>query len=1110
MDEEKEQNNGQAQNTKSVLSNVAKKQAEKGKRKVFKKMIIVLVAKLLIAFCIAFGIYLFISSVLHYLDVLDSNESKEASTSAIVYSSNSSKANKIVVNNNNITSDGAYELTYKFKDEEGKSCTEQEAIKIIKRNLLKQNEKIDLEAFTESELKIIGTLMNNGLETGKYSEEELKALVVFVKADIAGKSYNLSSGNRKKVKVENIANKDEVYGTIDVHKTTVTDDGYKEIKLEYVPYSTLKNMINSTNNSALNKFSVDSKGNIVIAKASSNIIKHEYQGANGSGLSETEMAKIETEDDVEEYIMKEYTIPVNSEQYLSKYIASYGFLSDLLIATQNVNFCLEIAEIALNSKIVLNIKEEKTVTNTYEKTNYSQTTLEYDYVSYQVTGYNILEEWKSVASGSGSPNGNSTLSVYGWNGSVNASEGSKTFEWTYNDEDYELNYTSSPEKWSLSRCEVVEKTESSSPKKVGTQELIVGGHISESYENYAIDEDYTSKKEYNYTVITETSSINYKYDIDISEIDCWYLTYKRPYTPPKVTTTPISPPEDVDGEFPEEATVVQETTNNASIIGSNAAVSGFIERKEQEYINNNPEVDEAECVITGLTIKSKSKTSSKVQEYEGARTTYKFGDESELDTTQVQFKNMEYVNNIPTYTSKGEKGFLYVYDKYITGGIDLCLKNDAEKELFEMLEVNEETVNVSDVMRFLLYVYDGIDRGITDLDKTFKVIDISTVSKGGIGVSAFGCNLTKEEFIAATEKYQGDSILATLAELFYDICTLPEYNVNPCLAYTWAAYESGWGKSAVDDKNLFQMGTYTDQTSGFRYDSYEDSIKAFCQWVVNASDPSTNLYSFCYTRAEDYATVNNKFKGTPDNNIYALFSTYANVGYVHNGNTRACIKNAYNYLNDGIYECNHADDDPPTMQERADYMDWIISSRIDLAKTIFGIDCFVGHGSLVEAAYEVADHFMNSGVTVHYAAKHKGGNNIILPDQHNIQACYDLPFERPETYGIVCTTFVNLAIWKAGLIDTETMNTFAIHSPIRSAVSMQSLDGWEIIDSADELQEGDVVWSEGHTWIYMDGDKMLDQSYCVINSSGADTRGVLKDARGALAGFKKGFRYVGS
>lgn len=954
MDEEKEQKNGQAQTPASALNKGAKKLGEQAKKKVVKTIIATLVPILLKGIVIILAIYLAISAISHFLDAYDSEESKQASGSAIVYG-DKAKANKITVDIKNITNNGGYKLSYKFKGEKGKILTDNEAIKQIKEDLFEENEKIDLSKFSDSELKIIGALMYNGLETGKYNEEQLKALAIFVKTDIAGRRFDLRSGDNKEVTVDEMSKSDVVYGTLELHKTTpITDEEgnlvYEEVKLEYLAYEVFSELIEKKDKSVLSKFSLDENGNLLIARMWSKTTKYTYQYIDGTEVSESDMDKISEEyisEGKSEFDVLEYQLPINYEKYIIKYIATYGFLSDLLIATTNVDFCLDISELALNSKIVLNLREEVTSTDRYDETMYTQTTLLYDYITYEVNGYNVTEHWETIETGNGSPSNSSTPSSYGWSsgmGYTETGENGRTliYRWKKAGQDYKLNYInlSSYKKWTLYKRR---EEETQSKKESGSGTLIVGGHITETDGEYAIDEDYTAKEEFTFKKIEESYTWGSKFDIDISEIDGWYLKYKRPYEKPIVETTIINPPSDENGQYPQESEVILEPTKDSGIINSDEHVISFIKDKEDEYLKKNLNIDKVECNVTELSVKKKTKTNSKLINFSGTKNEYKFGNEEQLDTTQAHFKNLKYLNGAPTFTEEGEDGkpeigFLYIYDQYMKAEIDLCLQNDAEKKFFEVLESNKETQDVSDIMKFLLYVYDGIDRGVTDLDKSFKVIDIVFFNRKGI--SPFGCNLTKEEFLEGTRKIRPDSVLAGLGELFYDVCM--EYDVNPCLAYIWAAYESGWGSSAVDDKNLFQMGTYTDQTSGFTYASYEDSIRAFCEWVLDASNPSSSLYSFCYTRAQEFATVNEKFKGTPDSNIYALFSPFGWVGYVHNGNARACIKMTYEYFSEKEYECTHGDTEDTTMQERADYMDFIISSRIEFTKEVFGKNCFIG------------------------------------------------------------------------------------------------------------------------------------------------------------------------
>lgn len=1036
MDEEK--NNGRAQKPASALQKGAKKAKQRARRKLFRKIILAILPKLLMILIPVIIGYIIIAAMVDFIDKDYSEEFKTITENSLNFSS-ATKKNKINVNINNVTSGGAYQLTYKFNNEEGKTCTESEAIEMIKEQLVEENDKIRLSAFSDSELKIIGSLMANGLETADYSEEELKALAIFVKADIAGQSFDCRT-DKDTIEIEDLQDNDLVYGIIELHKLTPTSSGYEEKELEFISYSEFKNLISSNNSEVLDKFSVDNDGYMVIAKASSTTIKYTYQYSGGGTMSEADIANLPedyTGEDKNEYKIKEYPLKVNYKQYLKKYIASYGLLTDLLIATRNVDFCLELAEIALNSKIVLNVREETVQTSTHQVTKITQTNLYYDYISYEITGTS--------------------------------------------------NQASNNIRQSQSNI------------------LIRNGHISETYENYSIDEDYSRKEISECFITLDTSSENYRYDIDIAEIDCWYLYYKRPYAEPEQKTSTFSKPSDYVGQFSETAEEVSGTSTGAS----NAA-KNYLDSVKKTIKENNSNVNDFNGGITEIRTEKKSKYDTTVTEYKGGRITWKFGDETDLDTTHVQFKNITYINNALSFTKSGKKGFLYFYDKYIMDEIDLYVENDAEKKMFEMLDADSDTQIYTDIIKFLLYAYDGVDRGVTDLDKTFRVIDLNL--RTGIGASAFGCSLSRDEFITAAEAY-GQSVIASLAGNFYDICA--KYDVNPCLAYGFAALESAWGGSSSEDHNLFQMGTGYGQEHGNWYDTYDDSIEDFCKWVVSAANPSSQLYSWSLSRGESYATVNSSFNGRPENNMYVLFCMYCTLPPVHDGDCRACIEHSCDFL--GLAnECNHADNDAPTVKEHSEYLQYQVGLRVKIAEDVFGKGCIKLNNSVVEGAYEVADHFMNSGVDVHYGGFYAGTNNINLPDYHNIEDCYNLPIEYPEHYGIVCTTFVNLAIWKAGLIDTETINEFHLHSPIGSASKMDLMEGWDIIDDPSDLQEGDVVWSEGsngdgaHTWIYMDGDQMLDQSYCVINSDGSDTRGILKSASGSLQKFRRAWRYVGT
>lgn len=249
MDEEKQQD-GVIKKTGDALKKGAKKQAKNFAKKIIKKVIMAVatfVLKVVIPIILAIII---ITSIANFLEKLFSDSSKEANAFAVKYTGSSSSGtgedeesslNSIIVDINNTTENGAYKLTFEFKDENGNLYSEEQAISNIKNDLLEENEDLDLTRFSNSELKIIGALMYNGLMVEDCNEEELKALVIFLKADIASQSFDLRSGDDTNIDIETLRSNDEVYGTLELHKTTVQTDengdvSYKEIKLEYVPY----------------------------------------------------------------------------------------------------------------------------------------------------------------------------------------------------------------------------------------------------------------------------------------------------------------------------------------------------------------------------------------------------------------------------------------------------------------------------------------------------------------------------------------------------------------------------------------------------------------------------------------------------------------------------------------------------------------------------------------------------------------------------------------------------------------------------------------------------------------------------------------------------------
>ena len=753
MDEEK-QKDGLIKKAGDALKKGAKDQAKKSMQKVFKKVIMAIAPILLKFVAVVLIAAIVVTAISDFLDKLKGRTSKEANAFSVYYAGTSSEEdeesslNRIIIDTKNVTDDGAYILTFEFKDGKGNLFTEEQALTNIKVELARQNADIDLNQFSNSELKIIGTLMYNGLKVEKYNEEQLKALAIFVKADIAANNFDLRSADKigQTVKLEDMTDNDYVYGTLQMHRTKASEGYDSEQKLEFIPYGdentpgTFCYMDRNSDTNIINKFSIDDEGKAVFARWSTVNTTHVYKDANGNKLSQNQIQQNIPEENIFENQNKTFitTTSFNYRQYLARYVENYGFLSDLLVVTDNVDFCLDLAQLAFNGKIVINIKEELSITDSTKITTYTQTKLLYDYVDYTISGQKAIinTSWSKVTSGSGSPSSSTTLKdIYGWSSTLTPesvvggpSGGTTTYKWINenNGTVYKLDFTStlSYSGWILYSLKV-DTTYEDLPDLKRQNELIKLDHINEEYEEYTIDEDITKQEVFVYTIETTSHSESNSCSYEISELDGWYLKYHKQYEEPTTQTTGTSDARSDKGQYPKDATEVLTTTDDKEA-KKYKEVKDYIDSKEKEYKDNNSATT-VTSTVSKLVIKEKVKTDEE-ETYTSSTTKYKFGEEI-ADTTEVQIKNVEFINSQPTFTkgSGEEIGFLYVYDKYINSEVDLFLENDSETKLFELLEEASSTHQYSNIIKYLLYIYDGIDRGVTDLN--IKIIDIQEMNK---------------------------------------------------------------------------------------------------------------------------------------------------------------------------------------------------------------------------------------------------------------------------------------------------------------------------------------------------------------------------------------------
>lgn len=776
MDEDEKNNSNNQGGIKNALKQGAKKQAKDSMKKAIKIIIQALKPILLKLAITLITTIIVLETVSYIVDKVKGEKSKKAKDSAlstpysVSYDSDSEeneedakKSNKMIVNMENISSDGAYIIKYQFVDENGNEYSEKDAIEKIKEKIKKAG--LDPNKLTDSELKIVGTLIFNGLdiEELRYTEEKLKALALFVKADIASQNFDMrkSSEIGKEVPIDKLSENDEIYGTLQVHRTKVEGGSngsptQNEVALEYIAYGdeettgTFCYMEKQKDLNIINKFSINKEGKLVVAKWGTTTTTYTYQDESGAEISADKVPeKNRGEGSTENFISIQ---EIDFRRYISKYVLNYEALSDFLIITNNADFCTDLAKLAFNGKIVINIKEELTETEVEDIKDYTDTNLLYDYVKYNITGKrdNVTSAWQTIDSGSGEiPD---SVKNRGWNSGMTPTKqesitnGQKiTWEWEQNSIKYRLEYmmSSNGRSWIL-RKEVENTNTTDIPTESNKNpdgDLIANAHIKEQYASedgkttFGIDEDYTAKEEKKYKVILNTARKSNLYKFEISEIDTWYLSYKKEYETPEVESTPYDlETTNEKGEFTEKAEEIL-NTQDAKEIEKDKHVKEFINKKEETFKNQNSGSKNVNCTVTSLKVMQKTKSDIKKSVEVKVSNRYKFGEEK-ADTTDVKLKNVEYTNSAPRFVDNADNGFLKIYNDYVANKkIDLYLSGDAEDWLTDLFEQDDKTINIIEIFRYMLYIYDGIDRGITEFNlEVLSPKELKTFKSGGLAL----------------------------------------------------------------------------------------------------------------------------------------------------------------------------------------------------------------------------------------------------------------------------------------------------------------------------------------------------------------------------------------
>lgn len=451
-------------------------------------------------------------------------------------------------------------------------------------------------------------------------------------------------------------------------------------------------------------------------------------------------------------------------------------------------------------------------------------------------------------------------------------------------------------------------------------------------------------------------------NIELTKADSWIAIAEKVYQPSDVKNTSSGP-------TTTELDEIKENVNKEDYdINTDTDIQSFMQQKIEYW---KEEVD-----------KKSMPTNCKSREIATSKSNMDVSNLYKVTncTQTLSSSSVEKKYNITTSETVSNED--KVFDIFTNNKDSFYKMKDAQEFLYEELEEDSATANFADIMRYLINKFENPDyKGELNLS-AFELTSFSTA--GGRGASVFGCSLSRDEFIEAARAFKSETdyqtYMVAYAGDFYDICTSQQYNINPCFAYAHACLETSYGTSSgcKNNKNYFGFNHTNTSLSGDKYSSPSESIKVYCDWIIQNSTPGNNSYAMCEERGMLYAGYNDSYSGNPSENIYDLFSTYAYIGDTHvtddsdytkqwgkGGRTYTrVIYGGYDY-NTGKWEdkdkyyveCGSVHpnaDSKTTTKEQADYAEYSTNQKINIAKNIFGDSSIsVSGGNLTKIADEI-------------------------------------------------------------------------------------------------------------------------------------------------------------
>lgn len=662
-----------------------------------------------------------------------------------------------------------YELLYGNDSEE----KNKERVNTIKEKLKKRN----IEIYDNQCLLFLAVMVENGLDISLYNKSDLEAMYMFIKAEIATSSLDLGTGETLENKIvpsgltysesnydENDYSNERISGTIKVQRVTYKGSNTTTKQLTYINLESFENLIESNDANANNYFTLDEENNLIVAGWRNTEVKYEvtsYQidETDNEEQKTTLQNYYDTSDEIQHgtgrSVYKYKSIPYLN--YVSKYTMPFNFLMALLANTDNADFCKELAKLAEKSSITITLHEEYSGTTTTVTTTHEEIEKVYATIDANVAGDVTTTKTgdKTTVDISSYSTVDAVLSAFGGTGTTGSLiyNGTMEYVWVNGSTEYQLIKSNRMILYSRTiSTETTNKTgkitnnfvtkdskiQSSKPTELNN----FGDETALNTNKFKTLQNFTKQGRSKYILVTTTIDEFNSYVMEVTEVDNWYEYYQKTYS--EVGTEDLGNPDTTGSQDLEPQIYSNEITDSASI-NNIEYIKGISNDEKNRVIGDQigaTEFSNPKFEITKVTEQIYHYgTETTVTQHVGTK--YKrAGTEKELVQVKVQENNEtallsiaadafgaqnknEEENSSPEEgmqkeeiyqtTDANENSFLYVYDNY--DGVQNTF-SDIDEWIYEMFNKRESCVGMTNLMKYLVFLYDGTDLGVTEYDLT--------------------------------------------------------------------------------------------------------------------------------------------------------------------------------------------------------------------------------------------------------------------------------------------------------------------------------------------------------------------------------------------------------